>query len=74
MFPLYERVYEYTLNTYKIHKIIISRLYEQNKFGNRSHGFSAQAAWNSLPKDLHDSSIFLLSFKSMLKTHWFGSY
>jgi len=28
-------------------------------------------AWNSLPKDLHDNSISLLKFKSMLKTHLF---
>jgi len=32
------------------------------------------AIWNSLPKDLHDSSISLLSFKSMLKTHLFRPY
>jgi len=43
------------------------------RFGNSSFSFSAPAAWNSLPKDLHDSSISLLSFKSMLKTHFFRS-
>jgi len=36
---------------------------------NDCFGYSSPAAWNSLPKDLHDSSISLLSFKSMLKTH-----
>jgi len=30
---------------------------------------SHPAAWNSLPKNLHDSSISLLSFKSMLQRH-----
>jgi len=42
-------------------------------FGNCSFGYSSPAAWNSLPKKLHDSSISLLSFKSMLKTHLFHS-
>jgi len=36
-------------------------------------GFSAPAAWNSLAKHLHDSSISLLSLKSMLMTYKFVS-
>jgi len=44
------------------------------RLGNRSFGYSAPAACNSLPKDLHASSISSLSFKSMLKTHVFCSY
>jgi len=34
-------------------------------FGNRSFGYSTPAAWNSLPKQLYDSSICLLSFNSI---------
>jgi len=40
---------------------------------NHSFSFSAPTEWNSFPKDLHDSSISLLKFKSMLKTHLFRS-
>jgi len=46
----------------------------QLQFGNRNFGYSAPAAWNSLPENLHDSSISLLSFKSMLKTHALASF
>ena len=41
------------------------------RFGNRSFGVSAPTAWNSLPKNLHDSSISLSGFKGVLKTHLF---
>jgi len=48
-------------------------LVRKKRFGNCSFGYSAPAAWNSLPKELNDSSISLLSFKSMLKTLLFRS-
>jgi len=48
-------------------------LVRTKRFRNRSFGYSTPAAWNFLRKDLHDSSIYLLSFKSMPKTHLFRS-
>jgi len=64
----------YTCRPHDIHmKLLIQRRVRTKRFGNRSFWYLAPTACNSLPKELHDSSISLLSFKIMLKTHLFRS-
>jgi len=54
-------------------QLLILRI-STKRFESRSFTFSAPTAWNSLPKVLHDGSMSLLSFRSILKTHLFLSY
>jgi len=47
--------------------------FRKKRIGNRSFSFSAPNGkeWSSLSNDLHDSSISLFKFKSILKMHFF---
>ena len=56
---------KYLLAFLQICKLHIQRVHIK-RFGKRSFSSLAPTAWNTLPKNMLDDSIFLLGFKCML--------